>query len=158
MCGLTVTSWGNPAEGIGWLLPPPLSSWRLDPYGDCFMDGGRTLLDSEVTEPSLRSCGLLFSWRGWSLTLFACWPFSTVLSGFWQSVYRDAESVWVPFPLGLLELCQLAYSFESLLDPSRLAPSQSASLCVFRLREWVVRFSKWSMLWLSTFCLLHWQI
>ena len=87
---------------------------------------------------------------------FACLPFSTVLSHvFWQECLRETpESVWVPFQiLGLLELYQLAYlKFWVLcLSYPRLAPSQSASLCVFHgFMEWVNCgdfLRHWSMLW-----------
>ena len=87
----------------GWLLPPPLSRWRLRPYrlhslsswivvAPCLT--GKPHPDwSLVTEPSvytMRSCALLFSWRKkldpW--LHFAYWPFSTALSWF------SGMSVW----------------------------------------------------------------
>ena len=139
-----------------------------------FMDGSLTLLDSEAPP------WLVFG--DWAISVhcevlrfavflnekldlwlcFACWPFSTVLSQvFWQEcLVETPESVWVPFPLlGLLELCQQAYLQYWVLCEThpRLAPSQSASLCVFHgFVEWVVGIStalKY-VLTCSTFCLV----
>ena len=146
------------SRGHGWLLQSPLSSWRLRPYIGCtvFMDGSHTLLDNEA------SPWLVFG--DWAICVhyevlqfvfflneklnlwfcFACGPFSAMLSQvFWQECLIEMpELVWVPFPLlGLLELCQLAYLqyWVLCLTHPRLAPSQSASLCVFHgFVEWVV--------------------
>ena len=132
-----------------------------------FTDGSRTLLDSEA------SPWLVFA--DWAINVhyevlrfavflnekldlwlcFACWLFSTVLSQVvWQKCFVETlESVWVPFPLvGLLELCQLPYLqyWVLCLTPSRLDPSQSASLCVFYgfLGVGCGEFRRhWSMIW-----------
>jgi len=49
MHGLTVTSWGNPAEGMGDYVHPHCETGGWDCIGcTVFMDGGRTLLDSEA--------------------------------------------------------------------------------------------------------------
>ena len=155
MCGLTVPSWGIPAEVMGDCFHLHCQAGGCDHIClTVFMDGSCTLLDmkphpdwSLVTKPSvytMRSCGLLFSWMR-SLICdpsFACWPFSILLSQvFWQECLTETpESIWVLFPLlGLLELCQLAYlQYWVILTHPRLAPSQSASLCVFYgFVEWV---------------------
>ena len=48
------------------MLPRPLSSWRLRPYGlgcTVFMDGGRTLLDSEARACVFSSASHLHFWQ-----------------------------------------------------------------------------------------------
>ena len=49
MCGLTVTSWGNPAEGMGdsFRLHCQAGGWDRIGY-TVFMDGCHTMIDSEV--------------------------------------------------------------------------------------------------------------
>ena len=109
------------------------------------MDGGRTLLDSDAPP------WLVFG--DWAISvhfevlhfaiflnekldlwlLFTCWPFLTLLSKvFWQEcLIETLESVWVPFPLlGLLELCQLAYTCSI---ESSAWPIQDLPLCLLRL-------------------------
>ena len=61
----------------------------------------------------------------------------------WQEcLVETPESVWAPFSLfGLLGFCHLAYLqyWVLCMTTPRLAPSQSASLCVFHgFVEWVV--------------------
>ena len=93
MCSQTVTSWGNPA-GHGWVLPPPLSSWRLRLYRlhclhgwwslwlshQCTLWGlwwlshqctlwGLWWLNHQCTLWGLAVCCFL-EWEAWSLTLF----------------------------------------------------------------------------------------
>ena len=117
MCCLTVTSWGNPAEGFHFHCQ---AGGRNLTGCTVFMDGGHTLLDSkfhphwslwlshQCTLWGLTVCCFL-EWEAW--LCFACWPFSTVLCQVvWQECLKEMlESVWAPFPLlGLLEVCQLA--------------------------------------------------
>ena len=113
MCGLTVTSWGNPAEGMDDYFHLHCQAGGWDSIGcTVFMDGSRTLLDSE-TPP-----WLVFG--DWAISVdyevlrfdvfliekldlwlwFACWPLSTMVSQvFWQECFVEIpESVWVPFP------------------------------------------------------------
>ena len=127
-----------------------------DPIGcTVFMDGGRTLLDSEAP-PWLAFGDWAISEVLWFTVFlnkmldlrlcFACWPFLSMLSQvFWQEHLKEMpESVWVFFSLlGLLELCQLAYLqyWVLCLTHARVGPSQpqSASLCVFHsFMGWVV--------------------
>ena len=119
--------WLSPLEAVsierGWLLPLPLSSWRLRLYRlHCLQEWWSQL----VWRWSPTVTGLWWlSHQGtlWGLAVFlcekldlrfhfSCWPFSTVLSHvfWWECLIKMVESVWVPFPLlGLLEFCQLAY-------------------------------------------------
>ena len=110
-----------------WLLPPPLSSWRLRQYRLHSLHGWLSHLAWQWSPT-----WLVFGDCDWAIRVHcevlqfavflnekldlwlcsACWPFLTVLSQvFWQKCLVEMpESVWVPFPLlGLLELCQLAY-------------------------------------------------
>ena len=82
-CGLTVTSWGKPAEGVGerlhlyrqaggWDRLHCLHGWW--PHWPC-LTVKRHPEWSSVTDPSvytMRSCSWLFSreWKTWSLTPF----------------------------------------------------------------------------------------
>ena len=70
MCSVTVTSWGKPAEDMDECFHLQCQPGGWDRTGcNVFMDGSRTLLDSEAppwleAEPSvytMRSCGLMFS-------------------------------------------------------------------------------------------------
>ena len=152
---------GNPAESMFDCFHLYWQPGGSDRIGcTVFMDGSRTLLDCEA--PPWMAFG------DWAISIYYevlrfavflnemldlwLWPFSTVISRvFWQEcLIETPESVWVPFPLlGLLELCQLAYtcSIVLCLTHPRLAPSHSASLCVFRgFMEWFSTALKCSIL------------
>ena len=116
MCSQTVTSWGNPA-GHGWVLPPPLSSWRLRLYRlhclhgwwslwlshQCTLWGlwwlshqctlwGLWWLNHQCTLWGLAVCCFL-EWEAWSLTLFCLLAIlDSAFPGFLAGVsQKDAE-------------------------------------------------------------------
>jgi len=180
ICGLTVISWGNPAKGMGNCFYLHCQAGGSDWTGcTVFMVGSHgTLLDSEapprlvsgdwairIHYEVLRSAVFLNE----KLDLcFACWPFLTVLSQvFWQKrLIEMPESVSVPFPLlGLSEFLQLAYlqNWVLCLPLPRLAPSQSASLCVFHgIMELVVGIFDSTEVWFDLLhflsCLHWWEV
>ena len=176
MFGLTVISRGNPAKGMGNCFYLHCQAGGSDWTGcTVFMDGSHTLLDSQAP-PRLVSGDWAISvhyevlrfavFLNEKLDLcFACWPFLTVLSQvFWQECLIEmSESVSVPLPLlGLSEFLQLAYLLYWVLclPHPRLAPSQSASLCVFHgFMELVVGIFDSTEVWfdlLNFLSCLHW--
>ena len=140
MHGLTATAWGNPAA---WLTAST-STVKLKVNCICcmvFMDGGPHSNWSLVTEPSVytvRSCGLQFSWISLITDRFSCWPFSTMLSQFFDtSLIEISKSVWVPFLLlYLLELLQYQVLC---FHPSKTYPVQVYTFTSFT--------ASWSGLW-----------
>ena len=159
MCGLTVTSWGNPVEGTGDCFHLHCKAGGWDHTGcTVFMDGSLTLFDSDAP-PWLVFCDWVISVH-YEVLRFAVflneklglWLFCLVaiVDGTFPSFlagvsHRDVGIGWVPVPLlGSLELCQLAclQYWDLCLTRPRLAPSQPASLCVFHsFLEWLVRIS-----------------
>ena len=149
MCGLTVTSWGSPAEGM-------CDCFHLhcqDRIGCAvFMGGGLVVVPCLTVKPN----------PGWSLVTqlsvhtmsmrsrfavldicFACWPFSTLPSQvFWQ------ECLWgagiglstLPTPWFAWALCQLRYlqcsSTESSEGPTQDFPHSSLHLFVSFTASW----------------------
>jgi len=144
--------------GHRWLLPPPLSRWRLRQYRLHCLHGqlsplawsptltGLWWLSHQCTLWGLAVCCFLKR-EAWSLTLFCLLAILDSASPcFLAGVsYRDAGSGLGPFPAlwfawalsaGILAVVN------PLFDPSKTSPSQSASPCVFHgFVEWVVRIS-----------------
>ena len=161
-CGLTVTSWGNPVEGMGDCFHLHCQAGGWDHTGCTgFMDGSHTMIDSEA--PPWLVVGdwairvhyevlqfVVFLNEKLDLWLcFACWPFSTALSKVFRQecLIEMLKLVWVPFPLlDLLELCQLAYS----AWPIKSCP---VPVCIPLCLSWLYGVGcgdfqwHWSMLW-----------
>ena len=99
--------------------------------------------------------------EAWSLTPFCLLAIlDSAFPSFWQEcLVETPESAWLTLALlGLLERCQLAYLqyWVLCLTNPRLAPSQSASLCVFHgFMEWVVGIFDGAKYALK--CLTHYQ-
>ena len=169
---VTVTSWGNPAEGMSDCFHLHCQTGGWDCKGcTVFMDGvvAHCLTVkphpdwSFVTEPSvytMRSCGLLllfFEWKAWSLTLFCLLAildcaFPSFLAGV---SYRDARislgtfpTPWFAWALSAAILAVLS----PLLDPSKTCPIPACiPLCLSRLHGVGCGDFRqhWSMLWLA---------
>ena len=106
MRGPTVTSWGNPAEGMGDCFHFHCQAGGWNRIGcTVFMDGGSTLFDREahsdwslMTEPSvytMRSWGLLFSSDSVLPTGHSRQSFPSFLAG---ASHRDAGISFGTFP------------------------------------------------------------
>ena len=135
-----------------WLLPPPLSSWRLRQHRVHCLHRWWLYLAWQwsptmtvfllMTEPSactMSSCGYAI----FSAEKLDLWLFCLLFPGFLAGVsHRDARISLDTFPTPWFAWAQSAgilAVLSPLLDPSKTCLFQSASLCVFHgFMEWVV--------------------
>ena len=143
-----VVSWGNPVEDMGDCFHLHCQAGDRDRIGcTFFVDGSCTLLDSEappwlvfgnwaisVHYEVLRSAVFLNEKLDLWLC-FACWPFSTCFPKFSGISLGTFPTHWFTWALSAGILADWVLC----LTHPRLAPSQSASLCVFHgFVEWVL--------------------
>ena len=149
MCGLTVTSWGNPAEYMGDCFHLQCQTGGWDHVGCTvlveLLEGSLTLLDSEAppwlffgdshqcTLYEVLQFAVLLNEKLNLWLCFAYWPFSTVLSqGFWPGVFRRDARIGAMHP------------WINLTGPKLHCVSLAQHCIVYCFLRWLVIFVFWA--------------